>query len=114
LTLAAGDTADAIARLRALSSTAPRDSLLWDLWEPLAAERYLLATLLLARGSYAEARDVASVFDHSQPIAFVPFVAASLGIRLRASVALGDETSARRYRTRLQLLHRADLARAGP
>jgi hypothetical protein len=102
------DTASALARFRALHATATPDSLTWSLWEPLAVERMKLARLLVANGDFAEAIRVASAFDHPQPIAFLPFISASLEVRFSASRALGDEVGAARYRKRLDRLGRND------
>jgi serine/threonine-protein kinase len=105
--LARGDTAGAIARLRALTPTARRDSLATELPEPLAVERMLLADLLLARGEFEEAHWVAAVFDHPGPLMFLPFLGRSLEVRLRAAEALGWEDRADRYRERLRALGRS-------
>jgi tRNA A-37 threonylcarbamoyl transferase component Bud32/tetratricopeptide (TPR) repeat protein len=104
--LARGDTAGAIARLRALSSTARRDVLLGDFVEALAVERALLADLLLARGEFEEAHQVAGIFDHPGPLMFLPFLGRSLEVRLRAAEELGWEDRAAEYGARLQALGR--------
>ncbi|MBI3983060.1 MAG: protein kinase [Gemmatimonadetes bacterium] len=110
LALARGDTADAIARLRSLRPNVPSDSLTWSLWESLPVERLKLARLLLARGEHAEALRVAAAFDHQQPIVYLPFLPASLALRLQAAQALGRSQLASTYRIRLLKLGRADLA----
>jgi hypothetical protein len=104
LALARGDTTEAIWRLRTLRPTARRDSLKSDLAEPLAIERMLLAELLLARGAYQEAHDVAAIFDHPAPTIFLPFLPRSLTIRLRAAEYMDREDLAAHYRHRLQSL----------
>jgi tetratricopeptide (TPR) repeat protein len=109
LALARGDTTDAIDKLRGLRPTAVSDSLSWSLWEPLPIERLTLARLLFARGRYQEAHDVAGVFDHQQPIAFLPFLAPSLALRLKAAEALGRPGLVAEYRARLLKLGRTDL-----
>jgi hypothetical protein len=55
LLLLDGDTAGAITRLRSALSLGRRDALDWSMGEPLAADRLLLAELLLARGLPADA-----------------------------------------------------------
>lgn len=103
------DTATALSRLRALAATGTVDTLTWSLWEPLAVERLKLARFLMARGEFAEAASIASTFDHAQPIAFLPFVPASLEIRFAASRALGDAARASVFKRRLERLGRTDL-----
>jgi serine/threonine-protein kinase len=102
--LLAHDTAGAIQALRRLPLPIPADSLTWSLASPLAAERLTLAELLLARGEYREALDVAAGFDHPEPLAFVPFVPRSLAIREQAARALGRRDEASEYGRRLALL----------
>jgi hypothetical protein len=113
LALVRGDTLEAIGRFEALRPTAPRDSLQWHFPEPLAVEKLTLAELLLSRGEYQRAHDVATVFDHPQPVIYLPFLARSLAIRLQAAVALGDEDLAARYSARLGALGRTDLITPG-
>jgi hypothetical protein len=69
----------------------------------------LLAQLLFARGAYRESLAAASVFDHAEPMLFLPFVPASLAVRYQAAMALGDASAARRYRVRLKDLNRTEL-----
>jgi hypothetical protein len=109
LALGRGDTAAAIGNLRALYPTAPRDSLEWDISEPLASERLLLGQLLLVRGEYEEAHRVASAFDHPGPIVYIAYVPPSLVIRHKAALALGKVSRAREHRERLVRLGRTDL-----
>jgi tetratricopeptide (TPR) repeat protein len=106
LSLARGDTTDAIERLRALRPNATRATLIWGLAESLAVERLLLAELLLARGEYEEAHDVTAVFDHPAPYIYLPFLSRSLTIRLEAAESMGRGDLADRYRQRLQALGR--------
>lgn len=112
LSLTGGDTTAAISQLRRLTPTAPRDSLVWDVFEPLAADRYLLARVLLRRGRAQEAHDVATVFDHPQPVIYLAFLAPSLGLRLQAARTLDRPALSERYRLRLKRLNRGDLVAA--
>ena len=89
-TFASADTVGAIERLRSLTPNAPRNFLVFGDFEPLAVERMLLAELLLAQGDYGDAYEVASIFDHPAPVAYLPFLPRSLAIRERAAEALGD------------------------
>jgi hypothetical protein len=104
--LASGDTAGALAGFRALTPDAPRDELAWDLGSALAVERLRWAELALARGEPAEAHGVAAVLEHPGPIAFLPFLPASLELRLRAARAMGRNDLANLYRGRLDRLAR--------
>lgn len=113
LALARGDTSEAIARFAALRPNAGYSDLLWRISEPLAVEKMLLAELLLSQGEYRRAIEVAGLFDHRQPVMFLPYLAKSLGIRLRAAEALGVTGPASRYRRRLLALGRDDLAASG-
>ena len=108
-TLSRGDTATALSRLRALRATARRDSLSWDLGEPLAVERLRLSELLFAVGDFAGAHDVAATFDHPEPAAFIAFVPLSLSIRYRAATRMNRDDLASTYRERLRLLGREDI-----
>jgi hypothetical protein len=111
LTLLRGDTLEALAQLRSVLAFGRRDALEWDLAEPLAGERLLVAEVLLQQGRGREALTAASVFDHQQPIAFLPYLPASLRLRLRAAEML-HSTDAMRYRERLRRLGWDDQARA--
>lgn len=104
LVLLKGDTAAAIQRLRVALSAGRREALDWDVGESLAADRLLLAELLLARGQPGEAMSAAAVFDHQAPAVFLPFLPASLGLRHRAALAMGREAEARRFQDRLVAL----------
>jgi len=99
-----GDTAAAISGLRAALGTGKREELDWGLGESLAPDRLLLADLLLARGRPQEAIAIAAIFDHQAPIVFLPYLPASLTLRRRAALALGEEREARRYESRLASL----------
>jgi len=104
LSFAEGDTAGAINTLKGLSSNVRPSVLTWDLVGHLAAEKLLLAELLLAEGRYREAWTVASIFDHPGPVLFLVFLPRSLEIRAQAAEALGREGPAREFRRRLATL----------
>jgi len=95
------DTTEAIKQLRNLNPAVPGDSLSWSMALPLAVERLQLAQLLLARGDYGGALDVASLFDHPKPMVYVAFLPASLTIRIRAAEALGRRRDAENFRAHL-------------
>jgi hypothetical protein len=98
-----GDTTTAIDLLRSILPFGRRESLEWNFGEPLPAERLLLAQLLLARGRPDDATAVAAAFDRG-PIAYLPFLPASLRLRVRAAEASQDPSAANLYRGRLQRL----------
>jgi len=104
LAVARHDTVKAIAILDALVPTAAHREVEYSLWESLAPERILQCRLLLARGRYADAARLASLFD--QPNVFVHqlFLPASLEIRARAANAMGDRVRETRFRDRLTRL----------
>jgi hypothetical protein len=104
LALALGDTARAIANFAALRVEPQPEVLEWGLVEALAIERMVLARLALARREFREAHRYAAVFDHQAPVAFLPFVPATLEIRIAAARALGRPDLAERYRSRLDRL----------
>jgi hypothetical protein len=104
-----GDTTIAIDEMKALSSTARRDSVEWFAGESLPVTRLVLAELLLATGRYEEALIAASVFDHQSPVAFYPFFSRSLALRHSAARLLNRPRLIRRYRDRLERLGRLDL-----
>jgi hypothetical protein len=109
LKLLAGDTATAMEQLRSVLGAGRRQALDWDIGESLAADRLLLAVLLLQSGRPAEARSVAGIFDHSAPAVFLPFLPASLAIRSEAALSLGHESESRRLQARLSALgHTSD------
>jgi len=113
LSVLAGDLDSALTTLRRTGSTARRDSLEWQPGESLAPERLLLARALLEHGRYAEAIQVASVFDHSSAVVFPLYLAQSLAVRYRAAVALGQSRLAQEYRARLISLGSVDLLSGG-
>jgi hypothetical protein len=104
LRLLDGDTAAAIAGLGSSLGVGRRDALDWSVGESLAADRLLLAELLLARRQPAEAMAVAGLFDHPAPAVFLPFLPASLALRRQAALALGQADEARRFQARLLAL----------
>lgn len=101
LALIRGDSAGALRGLEALHPTAPREELLWSLWEPLAAERLLLARLLLARKQFARAHLIAGSFDSPGVMAYELYRAESLRLRAEAADSLGLPALAREHRSRL-------------
>jgi protein kinase-like protein len=102
--LAAGDSATALSRLSALNPTAPLGDLEWQPWESLAPERLALANLLLARGEYARADEVAGLLQAPQPIFYLTYFPAALAVRTRAAVALGRSQAAARLEARAAAL----------
>jgi hypothetical protein len=105
-----GDTAGAILLFSELKSFHPPTEFGFTLAQPLAPERITLSRLLLARGRYDEALEVASIFDHPEPAIFLAFLPASLAIRHAAAMALGQSERVAAYRERLRALGRLDLA----
>lgn len=105
--LARADTAAAIQVFEALVSNARRDSLTFDHFEPLAIERLTLAELLFARKQFQPALEVASAFDHPEPVSFLAFLPRSLRIRAEAAESLREPQLATRFRNRLSQLNRA-------
>jgi hypothetical protein len=100
-----GDTIRALALYRQLLSEPSGADLDWDLTAPHPVERLALARLQLAHRDMAQAVATASAFD-GQPLAFLPFLPASLQLRIDALDRLGLPEAARRLRHRLDLLHR--------
>ena len=109
LALARGDSAGALALLRAIGPVAPREALTWDLSAALPAERLQYAELALAADSAREALAVASRFDHPDPVIYLPFIPASLRLRIRAARALGRSDLVDLYRARLRRLDARDI-----
>jgi hypothetical protein len=100
-----GDTIRALALYRQLLSEPSGADLDWDLTAPHPVERLALARLQLAHRDMAQAVATASAFD-GQPLAFLPFLPASLQLRIDALDRLGLPEAARRLRHRLDQLHR--------
>jgi Tfp pilus assembly protein PilF len=109
LALSQGDTTTATRLLESIVPVANRDLLAWNFTAPHPMDRLLLAQIHLARESWRDAIAVASVFDHSAPIVYLPFLAPSLELRYRAAVQAGDRPRERQYRRRLEALGRQDL-----
>ncbi|HJS47323.1 MAG TPA: hypothetical protein VJ773_04955, partial [Gemmatimonadales bacterium] len=93
VSLAAGDSAGALAGLSDLRPGAPPRDIGWAPWETLGAERLLLARLRLARGDTTGARFVASGFDAAAPIDLL-YLRPSLEVR-----AASDPEARRRLTT---------------
>ncbi len=105
VTLARGDSAAALEQLRRLAPTTPDGTALtWNPWEALGGERLLLAELLLARGEALAALQVASNFDAPAPISYLPYLPASLTLRIRAADRLGDNKLVQSLRRRQEML----------
>jgi serine/threonine-protein kinase len=105
VTLARGDTTGALEQLRALVPTADDGTaLVWNPWEALGGERLLLARLLLARGEARAALQMASNFDAPSPVTYLPYLPASLELRIEAAERLGDRKLAERLRSRQTML----------
>ena len=109
LDLMRGDTVMAKDRLLALRPSATRTYITWGLWQSLAAERMMLAEILLAQGDPARAMDVASGFDHLEPVVYVLYWPRSLALRYRAASKLGRTELAKGYAARLRDIGRTDL-----
>ncbi|MBA3318333.1 MAG: protein kinase, partial [Gemmatimonadales bacterium] len=88
LTLVRGDTTSAVQALSALRPSGRLGDLEWQPWEALAGERLTLAELLFARGDYAGADQVASLFEAPQPVIHLVFLPAALALRERTAKAL--------------------------
>jgi hypothetical protein len=102
-----GDSASALEQLRRLVPTTDDwGALTWYPWEALGAERLLLARLLLARGEALAALQVASNFDAPSPVTYLPYLPASLVVRIEAAERLGDGKLAERLRHRQAMLAR--------
>ncbi len=102
---AAGDTARALALLESLSPSAHYDELVWDLFPGLALDKLLLAELFMQQERYAEALEVASVFDQ-QPVPYLILLRRSLQIRASTAGELGRPELQRRHLARLAALDR--------
>lgn len=57
----------------------------------------------MARGQWLNAIAAASIFDHTGPADFLPFIPRSLDLRRQAALALGDRQKAAGYEQRLAL-----------
>ncbi len=109
--------ADTTAALRlfgtVLSEGLPGDVITWDLVAPRGSERLRLARLLMSRGEFQRALDVASVFDSAWPLTYTLYLPESLRLRAEAATALGDRELESRFLARLAAL-RSDRAAAAP
>jgi tRNA A-37 threonylcarbamoyl transferase component Bud32 len=103
------DTAAAIQRLRGLRPWFTRPDLASGLWQSFASDRLLLSQLLLRRGAYDEALNIAGVLDHPQPLIYPMYLPASLAVREEAARRLGRAQLAEGYARRARVL-----ADAGP
>lgn len=70
----------------------------------LALERLEYARLLMARGQYERAIDVANVFDSPWPVVHLLYLRPSLTLRAEAAAALGDRPLEESFRSRLRRL----------
>jgi len=104
LKLLRGDSTGAINELRALKPTARRNDIAWQPCESLAAERMMLAELLLARGDARGAIDVATLLDAPEPAVYLYYLRPSLLLRARAAEQLHDARLVKSYRARLSQL----------
>ncbi len=103
--LARGDSADALRMLTELmNAEIPGGDLTWNLAISRGTDRLALAELLLARGNYQRAIDIADVFDSAWPQIYILYYPASLRVLADAASALGDTEAAARYRNRLATL----------
>jgi serine/threonine protein kinase/tetratricopeptide (TPR) repeat protein len=109
LHLARGDTAVAKVQLLALRPAADRIYMSWGLWQSLPAERMALAEILLAEGDPSRAIDLASGFDHFEPVVYLLYLPRSLALRYRAATRLGRTDLAQGYANRLRKIGREDL-----
>ncbi len=108
--LARGDSVRALALFGGLRTEGSRSFLTWSYADPLAFERIQEARLLLARddpGSVTAALDIASSLDGSA-LGYLPYLPASLEVRIQASERLSDPAGAQAYSQRL-----ADLRASG-
>ena len=91
MTLAEGDTTEAILLFAALTASGPRGRLAFP-WESLGVERLFQAKLLLAVGDYADAYNVARTFDSpgAVNVIYPLFLRESLEVRLQAAREMGN------------------------
>ncbi|MBI3791225.1 MAG: serine/threonine protein kinase [Gemmatimonadetes bacterium] len=105
VTLAAGDSAGALAQLTALiARPVPRDEVSWTDAASLGLERLQLARLLMARRRFADARAVLEVLDSYAPASFPLFAPVALRLRADASDAMGDAETAGKLRKRASIV----------
>jgi tetratricopeptide (TPR) repeat protein len=103
--LARADTTVALRRFATvLSEGVSGELLIWDPVAPRASERLALARLLMSRGQFQRAIDVANVFDSAWPLIYTLYLPESLKLRADAAAALGDKEMESRFRARLAAL----------
>jgi tetratricopeptide (TPR) repeat protein len=108
--LARADTTEAVRRFTTVLSGGVSEALLiWDPVAPRGSERLTLARLLMSRGQFQRAIDVANVFDSAWPLIYTLYLPESLQLRAEAAAALGDKQMESRFRARLAAL-RSDRA----
>jgi tetratricopeptide (TPR) repeat protein len=113
MALARGDTGRAVRQFSDLRVEASAGSLEWGLIEPLPIERLVLAKAALEHGNFQQADQLARVFDHPSPVAFLPFIPLGLAIRLRSAQAMGHQDLVARYQYRLRQLQGPDVTALG-
>ncbi|MFH1764898.1 MAG: hypothetical protein ABIF09_11965, partial [Gemmatimonadota bacterium] len=104
LALARADTSKALSLLRGLSPTGPRDKIAFEAPESLAAERLLLAEVLMAQGDPTGAIRIAALLDHTAPVTYLLYLPRSLAVRIGAAEGIGSTDLAEEFRTRLDAL----------
>lgn len=104
LTLLEGDSAGSVVVLRALVPSGTRREIEWEPWESLGPERLLLAELLYARGSFEEARRVATQLDATEPVTYPLYLRPSLELRVRIAQSMNKPRMVSHYSRRLQQL----------
>jgi tetratricopeptide (TPR) repeat protein len=103
--LARGDTVAAEGLFQAsLRDPVPGDLLSWDVASPRGLDRLRLAQLLVARGQFQRAVEVANVFESAWPSVYLLYLPASLRLRAEAARAMGNATLASQYQGRLAAL----------
>jgi hypothetical protein len=105
ITLARGDTAAALASLRALAPTADQQTLRFTPWEALPWEHIALAQILVARGQLTEAFVAAESFDSPASFGFLPWLRESLELRAKESSRFGDVSYPSQMKARKEALN---------
>lgn len=111
LTLARGDSVEAIQQFAALTPSGTGADLEWQPWEALGGERITLASLYLSRRQFARAHDTAALLDAPQPVFYLTYLRSSLILRALAADSLGNRGLASKARNRLSALSSLDVAR---
>ena len=104
LALLRGDSATALRLLRELRPSGEPGGVRWDPFAGLAAERILLAQLLLARHEPRHAIETAELFDSPHSQIHLLYLPASLRVREAAAAELGDAAASQAYASRLRAL----------